>query len=112
MMKQVDSILKTDKERYKVPKKVQDIIPVRRIWTDGVFLVGNKYAKSWKFSDINYLVASRSDKESMFLSYSEVLNGLDSGATAKITINNRHMKKSDLKEVSELFPPMNVWKMK
>lgn len=98
MMKQVDSILKTDKERYKVPKKVQDIISVKRIWTDGIFLVGNKYAKSWKFSDINYLVASRSDKESMFLSYSEVLNGLDSGATAKITINNRHMKKSDLKE--------------
>ena len=98
MMKSISNTLKTDRERYTVPKKVQDIIPIRRIWTDGIFLVGNKYAKSWKFTDINYLVASRSDKESMFLTYSEVLNGLDSGACTKITINNHHMKQSDFED--------------
>jgi len=104
MMKSISNILKTDKERYKVPKKVQDVIPIKRIWTDGIFLVGNKYAKSWKFSDINYLVASREDKESMFLTYSELLNGLDSGACTKITINNHHMKRSDFEE-SVLMKP-------
>ena len=32
------------------------------------FLVGkNKYSKSYKFLDINYEVASREDKEAMFL---------------------------------------------
>ena len=35
---------------------------------------------------INYAVASREDKEAMFLEYSELLNSLDSGATTKITI--------------------------
>ena len=104
MMKSISNILKTDKERYKVPKKVQDVIPIKRIWTDGIFLVGNKYAKSWKFTDINYLVASREDKESMFLTYSELLNGLDSGACTKITINNHHMKRSDFEE-SVLMKP-------
>jgi len=103
-MKSISNILKTDKERYKVPKKVQDVIPIKRIWTDGIFLVGNKYAKSWKFTDINYLVASREDKESMFLTYSELLNGLDSGACTKITINNHHMKRSDFEE-SVLMKP-------
>ena len=98
MMKSISNILKTDKERYKVPTKVQDVIPIKRIWTDGIFLVGNKYAKSWKFTDINYLVASREDKESMFLTYSELLNGLDSGACTKVTINNHHMKRSDFEE--------------
>ena len=104
MMKSISNILKTDKERYKVPKKVQDVIPIKRIWTDGIFLVGNKFAKSWKFTDINYLVASREDKESMFLTYSELLNGLDSGACTKITINNHHMKRSDFEE-SVLMKP-------
>lgn len=98
MMKSISNILKTDKERYKVPKKVQDVIPIKRIWPDGIFLVGSKYAKSWKFTDINYLVASREDKESMFLTYSELLNGLDSGACTKITINNHHMKLSDFED--------------
>ena len=104
MMKSISNILKTDKERYKVPTKVQDVIPIKRIWTDGIFLVGNKYAKSWKFTDINYLVASREDKESMFLTYSELLNGLDSGACTKITINNHHMKRSDFED-SVLMKP-------
>ena len=104
MMKSISNTLKTDRERYTVPKKVQDIISIKRIWTDGIFLVGNKYAKSWKFTDINYLVASRSDKESMFLTYSEVLNGLDSGACTKITVNNHHMKQSDFED-SVLMAP-------
>ena len=98
MMKTISNILKTDKERYKVPRKVQDVIPIKRIWPDGIFLVGSKYAKSWKFTDINYLVASREDKESMFLTYSELLNGLDSGACTKITVNNHHMKRSDFED--------------
>ena len=104
MMKSISNTLKTDRERYTVPRKVQDIIPIKRIWTDGIFLVGSKFAKSWKFTDINYLVASRSDKESMFLTYSEVLNGLDSGACTKITINNHHMKQSDFED-SVLMAP-------
>ena len=103
MIKSIKTILSQDKEKYKVPKKVQDVIPIKKIWPDGVFQVGNKFAKSWKFSDINYMVASREDKESMFLTYSELLNSLDSGATTKITINNHHMKKADF-ENSILMP--------
>ena len=103
MMKSIKTILSQDKERYTVPKKVQDVIPIRRIWPDGIFQVGSKFVKSWKFSDINYLVASREDKESMFLTYSELLNSLDSGATTKITINNHHMKKADFED-SILMP--------
>ena len=96
MIKTLSNIMKQDKEKFEVPKKVQDMIPVRTIWPDGVFLVGkNKYSKMFKFEDINYAVASREDKEAMFLEYSELLNSLDSGATTKITINNRRLNKSD-----------------
>ena len=103
MIKTLKNLLKQDKERYTVPRKVQDVIPVRRIWKDGIFWTGGKFAKTYKFTDINYLVASREDKESMFLTYSELLNSLDSGATTKITINNRRLNKANF-EQSILMP--------
>ena len=99
MMKTLKTIFKQDKEKIKVPKFVQDIIPVKAIYEDGLFLVGkNKYSKSYKFLDINYAVASREDKEAMFLEYSELLNSLDTGSTAKITINNRRINKLDFEK--------------
>lgn len=103
MIKTLRNMLKQDQERYTVPRKVQDVIPIRRIWNDGIFMVGNKFSKTYRFTDINYLVASREDKESMFLTYSELLNSLDSGATTKITINNRKMNRFNF-EQSILMP--------
>ena len=98
-MKTLTKIFKQDKEKFSVPKSVQDIVPVKAIWEDGIFLVGNnKYSKSFKFIDINYAVASREDKEAMFLDYSELLNALDTGATTKITINNRRINKLDFEK--------------
>ena len=89
---------KRDKDNYKIPHSVQDTIPIKCIWNDGIFLIGkNQYSKSYKFSDINYAVASKEDKEVMFLKYSELLNSLDSGSTAKITINNRRINKVDFR---------------
>ena len=99
MLKTLKRIFKLDKEKFKIPKCVQDIIPIRAIWDDGIFLVGkNKYSKSYKFLDINYAVASREDKEAMFLDYSSLLNSLDTGATTKITINNRRINKLDFEK--------------
>lgn len=98
-MKTLNKIFKLDKEKFVVPKSSQDIIPIKALWEDGIFLIGNnKYSKSYKFIDINYAVASREDKESMFLDYSELLNSLDSGATTKITINNRRINKIDFEK--------------
>ena len=99
MMKTLKKIFRLDKEKFKVPRCVQDIIPVKAIWDDGIFLVGkNNYSKSFKFLDINYAVASKEDKEAMFLDYSELLNYLDTGATTKITINNRRINKLDFEK--------------
>ena len=98
-MKTLSNIFKLDKEKFKIPKSVQDIIPIKALWEDGIFLVGNnKYSKSFKFLDINYAVASKEDKEAMFLDYSSLLNSLDPGTTTKITINNRRINKLDFEK--------------
>jgi hypothetical protein len=103
MIKTLQKIMKQDKEKFIVPKGVQQAIPIRTIWPDGIFRVGNKFSKTFRFEDINYAVASKEDKEAMFLCYSELLNSFDSGATTKITINNRRLNKADF-ESSILIP--------
>ena len=92
-----------EKERFTIPKSVQDAIPIRRIWPDGIFQVGNRFSKSFSFTDINYAIAGKEDKTAMFLDYSELLNALDSGAFAKITIHNRRVNKEEF-ERSLLLP--------
>ena len=99
MLKTLAQIFKRDKEKFKIPKSAQNVIPVKALWSDGIFLVGkDKYSKSFKFLDINYAVASNEDKEAMFIDYSDLLNSLDTGAMAKITINNRRINKLDFEK--------------
>ena len=98
-MKTLKTLFKQDKEEFVVPKNIQDVIPINRIWEDGIFQVSkNKYSKCFRFSDINYAVASKSDKEGMFLEYSELLNSFDVGATTKISILNRRLNRVDFEE--------------
>ena len=49
LIKTLSQALKMDKERFQVPKSVQQAVPIRRIWPDGIFQVGNKYSKSFRF---------------------------------------------------------------
>lgn len=99
MIKTLRNLLKQDKERFVVPRGVQDVIPIKAIYDDGIFQMGrDKFSKTYKFSDINYAVASREDKEAMFLEYSELLNSFDSGATTKITINNRRLNRTNFEK--------------
>lgn len=99
MIKSLLTMQKQEREDFSVPKNVQQSIPIKRIYDDGIFLVGkNKYSFTYKFSDINYAVASKEDKEAMFLNYSELLNCFDSGATTKITIALRRINKKDFEK--------------
>lgn len=89
-----------------IPITVEQSIPLLGISEDGICLVGrNLWSKTFRFTDINYSVASGADKERMFLGYSEILNSLDSGATTKITINNRRIQRSQF-EKTNMIPLM------
>lgn len=104
MIKTLNNIFRQDREKFVVPKSVQQAIPIQTVWNDGIFKVGrNKFSRSYRFPDINYAVAGKEDKEIMFLDYSELLNAFDSGATTKITIHNRRLNRQDF-EKSILIP--------
>ena len=96
MIRTLQNTIKQDKECFAVPKSVQDTIPIQRLWPDGVFQFGSKYSRTMRFSDINYAIASKEDKTAMFLSYSELLNALDTGSTTKLTINNKRVDRENV----------------
>ena len=99
MLKSLKKAMNEEKEFFSIPRKVQDIIPVKRIYSDGIFLIGNsRYSKSFSFEDINYQTSAGEDRERMFLGYQELLNSLDSSAATKITVNNRRVNRSMLRE--------------
>lgn len=90
--------LKKDKERYTIPRSVQQAIPIKHAWPDGIFRVGSRYSRTWRFDDINYAVAAAEDQKSLFLGYASIINSLDVGATTKITINNHSLNKLDFEK--------------
>lgn len=61
ILKTLIKATKLDKEKFTIPKFVQDAIPIRRIWPDGIFQVGSRFSKTFSFTDINYQIAGKDD---------------------------------------------------
>ncbi len=98
MSKTLRNKKRAERERYRRIKGVQDVIPIQSVTDDGIFCVSSgMYSKTWGITDINYAVASREDKEALFLEYTELLNSFDSAATTKLTVALRHLNASDFK---------------
>ena len=90
------NFFKKDKEKINIPRSVQQAIPIKSLYEDGVFQVGkNKYSKTFKFTDVNYAPAGQGDKEYMILGYGGILNLLDSASQPKLTIIKRKLNKID-----------------
>ena len=95
MIKTLLAASKSERDTFSIPRTVQRSIPIKRIYSDGIWLVGNKHSRTWRFADINYEAASDEDRRSIFLSYCGVLNALPTDAAAKITICNRRLNPVD-----------------
>ena len=61
MIKTLSKAQKMEREKFRIPRSVQDAIPIRRIFADGIFQVGNRYSKTWSFTDINYAIAGKEE---------------------------------------------------
>lgn len=96
MIKSLAALFKRDRDKFRVPRRAQDIVGIQCVWRDGIMRVGKDlYSKTFMFTDINYAVASREVKEAMFLDYSALLNSMECGEHTKITTHNRRINKRD-----------------
>ena len=95
MIKSLLAANKSEKDRFVIPRNVQQSIPIRCVYSDGIWHTGRKHSRTWRFADINYAAASEEERRSIFLSYCAVLNSLPTDAAAKITIINRRINPVD-----------------
>ena len=92
--------IKPKKEKRKIAKTVQQSIPIDILYKDGIFKCGHSFTKTWRFSDINYAVASDDDQLSLFLAHSALINGLPTDAVAKISVFNRQLSREMLSSLA------------
>ena len=95
MIKSLLAANKSEKDRFVIPRSVQQSIPIRCVYSDGIWHTGRKHSRTWRFADINYAAASEEERRSIFLSYCAVLNSLPTDTAAKITIINRRINPVD-----------------
>ena len=95
MIKALTAANRSERDAFRIPRSVQQSIPIRRVCSDGIWLVGRKHSRTWRFADINYAAASEEDQRGIFTSYGGVLNSLPTDAAAKITIINRRLNSVD-----------------
>lgn len=88
--------LESVKFQNKVPylhqrmRTVQDTIPIETVFPDGVFYLPNgNYSVTWRFSDVNYGVAEKTERDNIFIGWGDLLTGLPEGVSSKVTIFNR-----------------------
>ena len=62
MIKSLSKIRKQNKDKFKVPKSAQDVVDAEVIYKDGIFKIGNRYTKTYRFKDINYSISSKKKK--------------------------------------------------
>ena len=98
MIKTLATANRSEKVDFIIPRSVQQSIPIQKIFSDGIFHVGRKLSKTWRFADVNYVAASEDVKLSIFQSYSGVLNSLPTDAAAKITIINRKLNQESFEK--------------
>ena len=95
LIKTLAAANQSERVKLKIPRSVQDTIPIRRIYTNGIWEVGRKHSRSWKLTDVNYIAASQETQKSIFKAYCGALNSLPTDATAKITIVNHRLNPAE-----------------
>ena len=74
----------------KPPQTVQQSIPYREMYRDGVCRVNDRlYTKTVEFQDINYQLAQNEDKTQIFENYCDFLNYFDSSISVQLSFINR-----------------------
>ena len=108
MIKTLAIANKSERVRVRVPHSVQQSIPIRRIYTNGIWEVGRKHSRSWRLTDVNYIAASDEPQHNIFKSYCAALNSLPTDVTAKITIVNHRLNPAEF-ERRILLPYKDDW---
>ena len=66
MIKSLLAANKSERDSFFIPRSVQQSIPIRRMYGDGIWQVGRRHSRTWRFADVNYAAASEDEQPSSF----------------------------------------------
>lgn len=76
---------------YKMPRSVQQSIPIDRIYADGVWQSGNVFSMMWQISDINYAMQSDAAKQNILTQLGTVYAGIPADCWMQVCIVSQRM---------------------
>ncbi len=91
----------------KIPKTVQESIPYKYIYDNGVIETDDGiFTKTYRMEDVNFKIAPEDDQKSIFLQYEKVLNSFSPGTKFQVLIHNHQTnKKRTMQDIR--FPAKN-----
>ena len=76
---------------YKMPRSVQQSIPIDRIYADGVWQSENVFSLMWQISDINYAMQSDAAKQNILMQLGTVYAGIPADCWMQVCIVSQRM---------------------
>ena len=76
---------------YKMPRSVQQSIPIDRIYADGVWQSGNVFSRMWQISDINYAMQSDAAKQNILTQLGTLYAGIPADCWMQVCIVSQRM---------------------
>ena len=77
---------------YKMPRSVQQSIPIDRIYADGVWQSENVFSLMWQISDINYAMQSDAAKQNILTQLGTVYAGIPADCWMQVCIVSQRMQ--------------------
>ena len=79
-----------NKAKRKMAKTVQESIPIRTIYENGVIeTMPGTFTKLYKLEDVNFRIAPDDEQASIFLAFGRVLNSFTKDTRFQFLIHNR-----------------------
>ena len=94
-----------NKAKRKMAKTVQESIPIRTIYENGVIeTMPGTFTKLYKLEDVNFRIAPDDEQASIFLAFGRILNSFTKDTRFQFLIHNRTAdKRSTISDV--MFTP-------
>ena len=83
---------------YKIPRSVQQSIPIDQIYEDGTWRCGNVYSQMWSMPDINFTMSDEDNKAKILNLLGKVYMGVPSDCWLKICIVSQRMDEKSFRE--------------
>lgn len=95
---------KKQKNPMIIPKTVQDSIPYKALYKNGIIEIEpGIFTKSYALEDINFKIASDEEQMNIFQKYVDFLNSFDSDVRIQLVIYNRSVDEDSVRE--KIFIP-------